>query len=90
MFWTFFKVPDPNKYQVDLNFQFKKFETNGIVVKKKMPKSVVHTQEDISDSESTFVDEDFCSNAAVDVDHDCTQAYQEKSCYSGPIKHWIQ
>ena len=49
-------------------FQFKKSDANGKGVKNKMFKSVVHTQED-SDRESIFQDEDFGSNAAVDVDH---------------------
>lgn len=44
-------------------FKFKKLDTNGKVVKKKI--SVVHTQEDISDCESVFQDEDFGSNKST-------------------------
>ena len=46
-------------------FQFKKLDSNGKVIKKKMPNSVVHTQEDISDCESIFEDEDFGSNKST-------------------------
>ena len=45
------------------DFKFKKLDTNGKVVKKKM--SVVHTQEDNSDCESIFEDEDFGSNKST-------------------------
>ena len=46
-------------------FQFKKLDSNGKVIKKKMPNSVVHTQEDISDCETIFEDEDFGSNKST-------------------------
>ena len=46
-------------------FQFKKLDSNGKVIKKKMPNSVVHTQENISDCESIFEDEDFGSNKST-------------------------